>query len=116
MKPSDITGWKPQTPPKENFQPRIANQIDWIDAVVGEYLIFKVPDNFCHDPEDGETRYLKLDLVDRNYAEVGNDSWLQFDKKNQEFYGLPPLSGAESKVNIEEWYLKCSDLEGNLFS
>jgi len=110
VKTTNITGEKPTVFPKENFQPRIVRPIDSIDAVTGEYLVYKVPDSFCHDVEDGETRYLQLSLLDKNSVENGNESWLQFDQKNQEFYGLPPVVGAGP--HTEEWVLKCSDSEG----
>jgi hypothetical protein len=108
---ASITGWKSPIPPTENFQPEIKNQIDDIRAVAGEFLVFKVPDNFCNDVEDGGTRQLNLTLLDQNNAEVTNETWLQFDKKNKEFYGLPP----EVKLpgpRVEEWVLQCMDKGG----
>jgi len=47
------------TPPPEivshNYPPSIKNAIDQIEGFKGEYLLYKVPTDFCYDPEDGDT-------------------------------------------------------------
>lgn len=42
-----------------------------------------------YDPEDGASRSLKLSLMTIDRTQVPSNSWLQFDAKNQEFYGIP---------------------------
>lgn len=102
---STNTAQKPITQ-SENFPPYIINQVDRIDATEGEYLIYKVKEDFCYDPEDLGTRRLNLTLLDSNSIEISETNWLQFDSKNQEFYGLPMGDGLESYV------LTCTDSGG----
>ena len=40
--------------------------------------------------------------------EVTSDNWLQFDKKNQEFFGVP----LEGDVGREAYQLVCADSQG----
>lgn len=47
-----------------------------------------VQDTF-YDPEDGSTRSLKLSLLTMDRSQVPPTNWLQFDVKNQEFFGTP---------------------------
>jgi hypothetical protein len=47
-----------------------------------------VQDTF-YDPEDGSTRSLKLSLLTMDRSQVPQTNWLQFDIKNQEFFGTP---------------------------
>jgi len=52
---------------------------------------------------------LKLSLLNHQLDPVGKDFWLQFDVKNQEFYGLPMSTG--------DWQvaLQCSDQNGTYY-
>jgi len=49
-----------------------------------------IQDTF-YDPEDGDTRNLKLSLLTMDRTQVPLTNWLQFDVKNQEFFGTPML-------------------------
>jgi hypothetical protein len=42
-----------------------------------------------YDPEDGSTRSLKLSLLTADRTPIPQTNWLQFDVKNQEFFGTP---------------------------
>lgn len=42
-----------------------------------------------YDPEDGSSSSLKLSLMTIDRTQVPANNWLQFDAKNQEFYGIP---------------------------
>lgn len=42
-----------------------------------------------YDQEDENTRRMKLSLLTMDHAPVPVNSWLQFDEKNQEFFGVP---------------------------
>jgi neurexin len=59
-------------------------------AAISLYLpeFLSVQDTF-YDPEDGSTRSLKLTLLTVDRSQVPVINWLQFDIKNQEFFGIP---------------------------
>ncbi|XP_014256303.1 dystroglycan isoform X2 [Cimex lectularius] len=99
----------PKVPfPEENFPPVNRNQVDYLNATVGQLLVFTVPDDTFYDPEDGGTRQLKLSLVTIDRNPIPPSHWLQFDVKNQEFYGIPmPVN-----VGQIEYQLICEDKEG----
>ncbi|XP_034946407.1 dystroglycan isoform X2 [Chelonus insularis] len=92
--------------PKVNNSPMPRNQVDHISAVVGQLLIFRVPKDTFYDPEDGSTTYLKLSLLTSDRNPIPPSDWLQFDTKNQEFYGVP------MKVGRKEYQLIATDKDG----
>ncbi|XP_069682124.1 dystroglycan 1 [Periplaneta americana] len=102
---------KPQLPPPlpkvpyENYPPIIRNPVDHINATVGRLLVFKVPEDTFYDPEDGSTRSLKLSLLTMDRSPVSSTNWLQFDVKNQEFYGTP----MREDEGRREYQLVCED-------
>lgn len=51
--------------------------------------VYKYFQDTFYDPEDGSSRRLKLTLMTIDRTQVPTNSWLQFDAKNQEFYGIP---------------------------
>lgn len=61
-----------------------------------------------YDPEDGGTRKLKMSLLNMDRSPLDPQQWLQFDSKNQEFYGVP----MDSDVKSQEYQLVCEDREG----
>uniref|UniRef100_A0A8D8VFS9 Dystroglycan 1 n=1 Tax=Cacopsylla melanoneura TaxID=428564 RepID=A0A8D8VFS9_9HEMI len=95
------------TKPKyaENLPPLIRNPIDHLEATVGELLVFHVPEDTFFDREDGGTRKLRLHLKTMDRTTIPPNNWLQFDVKNQEFYGIPQLSDEGRK----EYQLVCED-------
>lgn len=97
----------PQTP-QENFSPAPRNQIDQVNATVGRLLVFKVPEDTFYDPEEGSTRKLKLSLYNMDRSPLDPHHWLQFDSKNQEFYGVP----MDLDVRSQEYQLVCEDRQG----
>lgn len=104
---------KPQPGPTShstNYPPSIPNQVDHINATVGQLLVFTVPEDTFYDPEDGGTRALSLSLftMERDRRPIEANHWLQFDSKNQEFYGVP-LHGDEGR---REYQLVASDSKG----
>ncbi|CAK1584602.1 unnamed protein product [Parnassius mnemosyne] len=76
-------------PPHDTYPPVTRNQVDHLTATVGHLLVYKVPEDTFFDPEDGGTRQLALALVRGDRAPLAAAHWLQFDARNQEFYGLP---------------------------
>ena len=55
----------------------------------------------CYDVEDGSTSRLTLHLLTMDRKELSSKSWLQFDVKHQEFYGVP----LEEEVGRTEYQL-----------
>ncbi|CAB3257028.1 unnamed protein product [Arctia plantaginis] len=76
----------------DTYPPITRNQVDHLTATVGHLLVYRVPEDTFFDPEDGDTRHLKLSLRYSDRTELPVGHWLQFDAKNQEFYGLPTPS------------------------
>lgn len=121
---------KPTPHMTKNYPPVPRNQVDRVNASIGQLLVFKVPTvcfiqsySFanikfeCHkkptllqdtfyDPEDGTD--LKLKLITYENNELDPKYWLQFDSKNQEFYGVPKYDDAGQK----EYVLVAEDREG----
>lgn len=93
---------------KENFPPTVKNPIDRISAVVGQLLTFKVPMDTFYDPEDFTD--LKMSLVhgDDRKTTLEESNWLQFDAKNQEFYGVP----SPTDVGSHQYILVAEDRAG----
>ncbi|XP_055606975.1 uncharacterized protein LOC129754770 isoform X2 [Uranotaenia lowii] len=90
----------------KNFAPTTRNQVDRVNATVGHLLVFKVPTDTFYDPEDGEELKLKLLTNERNPLDQFH--WLQFDSKNNEFYGIP----RSFDVGQKEYLLIAEDREG----
>ncbi|XP_063385930.1 dystroglycan 1 isoform X3 [Cydia fagiglandana] len=79
----------PATRAPDTYPPVTRNQVDMLRATVGHLLLYKVPEDTFFDPEDGGTRNLALSLRYQDRSELPAPHWLQFDARNQEFYGLP---------------------------
>ncbi|KAL7046628.1 hypothetical protein ACKWTF_002663 [Chironomus riparius] len=77
----------PSPPNTKNFPPTVRNAIDKITATIGQLLVFVVPKDTFYDPED--LTELKLTLLNEDRSPIDPSNWLQFDAKNQEFYGVP---------------------------
>lgn len=73
-------------PPKTNIPPMSRNAVDSVEAVSGQLLVFKVPSDTFFDTEDS---HLKLSLLTADRTQIDSRNWLQFDSKNDEFYGIP---------------------------
>ncbi|KAJ8717840.1 hypothetical protein PYW07_005770 [Mythimna separata] len=82
----------PATRAPNTYPPVTRNQVDHFTATVGHLLVYTVPRDTFFDPEDGDTRNLALSLRYSDRTELPAGHWLQFDAKNQEFYGLPAPS------------------------
>ncbi|XP_059483684.1 dystroglycan 1 [Neocloeon triangulifer] len=100
-----------ETPPDSgdnNFSPVLRNQVDQLTAVAGELLVYRVPEDTFYDNEDGSTRNMKLNLLLMNRSPVEPTNWLQFDVKNQEFFGVPE----KHDKGTREYQLVCEDSSG----
>ncbi|XP_076659252.1 uncharacterized protein LOC143362733 isoform X3 [Halictus rubicundus] len=93
--------------PKSNFPPMSRNQVDLVNATVGQLLVFKVPEDTFYDVEDGSARNLRMSLLTIERTPIPAHEWLQFDSKNQEFYGVP----MRSDVGRKEYQLVVTDKE-----
>ncbi|XP_037818606.1 dystroglycan isoform X3 [Lucilia sericata] len=98
---------KPKTPTLnvKNAPPVPRNQVDRVVATVGHLLVYKVPSDTFFDPNDNE---LTLSLKTKEHKELSPRHWLQFDSKNDEFYGIPKSGDAGS----EEYMLVAEDAGG----
>ncbi|XP_015926988.1 dystroglycan 1 [Parasteatoda tepidariorum] len=77
------------SPTHTNYAPLLRNPIERINTTVGEILRFRIPDDTFYDFEDGSTRYLTLTFLTIENVRPPKSSWVQFDHKSQELYGLP---------------------------
>ncbi|XP_023954357.2 dystroglycan 1 isoform X2 [Bicyclus anynana] len=84
----------------DTYPPVTRNQVDHVTATVGHLLVYKVPEDTFFDPEDGGTRNLQLSLRFSDRSDIPADNWLQFDARNQEFYGVP-ASGDQGSVEYQ---------------
>lgn len=89
-----------------NHVPLRRNQVDRVNATIGQLLVFKVPQDTFYDQEDGTD--LKLSLITYERKELDPKYWLQFDSKNQEFYGVPKYGDFGQR----EYVLIAEDREG----
>ncbi|XP_037929732.1 dystroglycan-like, partial [Teleopsis dalmanni] len=96
---------KPVTHITKNSPPMPRNQVDRVNATVGHLLVYKVPSDTFYDPNDNE---LTLTLRTKDNKELGARHWLQFDSKNQEFYGIPK----SGDIGSEEYLLVAEDSGG----
>lgn len=69
---------------KNNIGPMPRNAVDAINATVGQLLVFKVPEDTFFDSDK-----LTLKLLTADRTQIHPKNWLQFDSKNEEFYGIP---------------------------
>ncbi|KAG1686777.1 Dystroglycan [Nymphon striatum] len=74
---------------KVNNQPTSRNQIDHINATVGQVLVYKIPHDTFYDVEDSKNGKLKLSFMSIDGVILPNSSWIKFNPFTQELYGLP---------------------------
>lgn len=89
----------------KNLPPMPRNQVDRVNASVGTLLVYKVPIDTFYDPNGND---LTLTLKTKEHKELSPRSWLQFDSKNQEFYGVPKTGD----VGTEQYLLVAEDTGG----
>ncbi|XP_075166214.1 dystroglycan isoform X5 [Haematobia irritans] len=103
--PCQKTVAKPKTPAisVKNIPPVSRNQVDRVVATGGHLLVYKVPSDTFFD--DGK---LTLSLKTKDNKELSPRHWLQFDSKNEEFYGVPK----NGDIGSEEYILEAEDAGG----
>lgn len=99
-KPATETNVSPK-----NFKPFARNEVDYVNATAGHLLVYRVPTDTFFDPESQE---LKLSLLTADREPLDPKHWLQFDSKNQEFYGVPK----KMDVGKQEYLLVAEDPGG----
>lgn len=102
---TELAKIKPTTHMAKNLPPMPRNQVDRVNASVGHLLVYKVPSDTFYDPNDNE---LTLTLKTKEHKELSTRHWLQFDSKNQEFYGIPK----SGDIGTEEYLLIAEDSGG----
>ncbi|XP_064552080.1 uncharacterized protein Dg isoform X1 [Drosophila montana] len=102
---TELAKIKPTTHMSTNLPPMPRNQVDRVNASVGQLLVYKVPSDTFYDPNDNE---LTLTLKTKEHKELSTRHWLQFDSKNQEFYGIPK----SGDIGTEEYLLMAEDSGG----
>jgi len=60
------------------------------------------------DYNDGSSRNMKMSLLTIDRKPIPPHEWLQFDSKNQEFYGVP----MSTDIGRKEYQLVVTDKEG----
>lgn len=98
----------PSPPPIPNIPPEKRNAIGQINATVGEILRFKIPEDTFFDTRDGITPFLKLSFLTMDNMHLPESSWIQFNPKTQELYGLP----FDADVKRYEFQMVALDNEG----
>lgn len=101
----DATATKPPTISSKNLPPVPRNQVDRVNATVGHLLVYPVPPDTFYDSNDNQ---LVLSLKTKDHRELSPRHWLQFDSKNQEFYGIPK----SADIGTEEYLLVAEDSGG----
>ncbi|XP_015515024.2 uncharacterized protein LOC107220800 isoform X1 [Neodiprion lecontei] len=94
--------------PKINQPPVPRNQVDRINATVGQLLVFTVPEDMAFDAEDGSAHNMKMSLMTSERMPIPDDHWLQFDSNNHQFYGVP----MPKDIGRKEYQLIVTDSAG----
>ncbi|XP_070068337.1 uncharacterized protein Dg isoform X5 [Drosophila takahashii] len=101
----DLTQVKPTQHMAKNVPPMPRNQVDRVNASLGQLLVYKVPADTFYDANDNQ---LTLTLKTRDHLELSPRHWLQFDSKNEEFFGIPK----SGDIGSEEYLLVAEDSGG----
>ena len=83
--------------------PVVYKDFDRVEATALTYLSFQIPKHTFKDSRDGNTRKLKLMMLESGTGlELPADSWVQFNEKKQIIYGLPLTKHVGRKQYILE--------------
>jgi dystroglycan 1 len=91
---------------EENQPPSVVKRIKKIQATSGKAFTYKLEEAIFEDDEDGKN--LRLELLDKSNQQLPSASWIRFDAKKQEIYGLP----LENDVSRHEFKLRATDSGG----
>lgn len=73
--------------PVSNLPPKKDRRLKKLRVIAGKPLSYVIPADTFSDPEDGDTRNLKLGLYLQGVP-IKSTNWLQFNSRTQEVYGL----------------------------
>ena len=111
------TKTEPATPPsapttpsviteQPNQPPTLNRPIERIDVTNGIPLVFVIPADTFIDPEDGDTRNLRLTLLTADGSDL-LPKWLTFDKKKQTIFAY-----TDKFIDVASYILVGQDKEG----
>lgn len=96
----------------ENVKPTIKDGViprgRPLETFGGRVLYYTIPANAFYDPEEGNTRNLKLRLLRPNGTPIPLDSWIRFDTDKQQLQALP----LGSQVGTHRFVVEAEDSKG----
>lgn len=108
LKPPKPDGKTTTTTRIPNQAPVVSKPLEIVEAVVGNLLIFRIPDDLFMDREDGEN--LTLLFLDEDSNMVAPPSWIKLNETSRTLYGLP----LEGHIGMHHYQLAAADKEGKL--
>lgn len=99
----------PEQTPATNHEPFINSRLDKVPLTAGKSSRIIIPANTFQDLEDGDTRDLRLRIVDRDTGVPINDlGWAHFKTENQEIISLP----LEDNIGVYNFRVVATDSGG----
>jgi len=99
----------PDQTPATNHEPFINSQLDKVALTAGKSSRIIIPANTFQDLEDGDTRDLRLRIVDRDTGVPINDlGWAHFKTDSQEILSLP----LEENIGVYNFRVVATDSGG----
>jgi len=99
----------PDQTPATNHEPFINSRLDKVPLTAGKSSRIIIPANTFQDLEDGDTRDLRLRIVDRDTGVPINDlGWAHFKTENQEIISLP----LEDNIGVYNFRVVATDSGG----
>jgi len=99
----------PDQTPATNHEPFINSRLDKVPLTAGKSSRIIIPANTFQDLEDGDTRDLRLRIVDRDTGVPINDlGWAHFKTENQEIISLP----LEENIGVYNFRVVATDSGG----
>jgi neurexin len=90
----------------DNSKPYVVKRIKKLQTTAGKAFTHKLDEAIFADAEDGKN--LKLELLDKNGQALPANSWIRFNPREQEIYGL----ALEKDVSRHEFKLRATDSDG----
>jgi len=101
---------KPLSTETPNQAPFIKKPLAIVDAVVGNLLTFRIPDDLFMDVEDGGAENLTLLLLVDDDQMVEPPSWIKLNETSRTLYGLP----LDENIGMHHYQLAAADRQGKL--
>uniref|UniRef100_T1IV57 Dystroglycan 1 n=1 Tax=Strigamia maritima TaxID=126957 RepID=T1IV57_STRMM len=94
--------------PRINTAPRVPNPIEVIHATEGQFFEYAIKDDTFYDEEQGDTRFLDLELRRGGGEALKPNFWVRYDTTQQLLVGLP----MKGDVGVNSLKLTAFDKEG----